>query len=566
MKYRLISTLMVVGIALMAAAVFQVATTSEEPTLARAMPQGAVLFLEARDFSALLRDWSASPEKQAWLSSANYGAFSRSRLLLRLKQVQGEFAAAAGIPPDYAFLSQVAGGHSALALYNIGNLELLYITRLSSASAMQSALWQARSKFEPRDSEGHQFFVRTEPQSERVVGFAVVGDSFVLGTREDLVAGAVALLAGKQLGTLADDAWFSTVVKAAKEPGELRMVIHLSDVTVTPQFRTYWVQQNVTKMRGYESSISDLFRSAGEYREERVLVPKEPSKAADGAVPDLLRLVPPDAGLYRASAEPSAEAALALLETKVLTPRLGPEPPPKTAPGVHLGEGTVGSQSNLDVRIDVPPAAPVASARPDEPLQALLAKASLRGALELHRSDPASDGVFVRLRSTVVLSAAVEWDETAVRTAVQRVLSPALTAGQLGAAWKVAGSGAQAYAEIDGLAPVLLAVRGKYLFVSNDTATLTTALGRFREPAPQEPAIYVAGFNHASERQNFYRMTALVDRPAANGEGIPGSEPQFFSHNVASLSRVFADVKSQTVVWRRHGNLETQTVRYEWAR
>ena len=173
MKYRLLAIVIVAGAALFALGFYQAAPAPDESSMAQLVPQGAVLFLEARDFSALLRDWNASSEKKAWLVSANYDVFSRSRLLLRLKQVQGEFAAAAGIPPDYAFLSQVAGQRSALALYDIGGLEFLYITRLPSASAMQSALWQARAKFEPRASEGRPFFVRTEPESGRVVAFAV---------------------------------------------------------------------------------------------------------------------------------------------------------------------------------------------------------------------------------------------------------------------------------------------------------------------------------------------------------------------------------------------------------
>jgi len=52
------------------------------------------------------------------------------------------------------FLTQVAGAQSALALYDIGKLEFLYITKLSSASSMQSTLWQTRAKFETRSVAG----------------------------------------------------------------------------------------------------------------------------------------------------------------------------------------------------------------------------------------------------------------------------------------------------------------------------------------------------------------------------------------------------------------------------
>ena len=64
-------------------------------------------------------------EIDAGSASANYAAFSRSRLFLRLEAAFDEFSTAAGAPPDMALLSDVAGAESALALYDIGKLEFL---------------------------------------------------------------------------------------------------------------------------------------------------------------------------------------------------------------------------------------------------------------------------------------------------------------------------------------------------------------------------------------------------------------------------------------------------------
>ena len=123
------------------------ATAAPEPAVSGYVPAGALLYLQAKDFSSLLSDWNASPQKQAWLASSNYEVFSRSRLLLRLRDAGRQFATAAGLPPDMNFLTQVAGGQSALALYDIGKLQFLYVTRSPSATAMQSQLWQTRARF-----------------------------------------------------------------------------------------------------------------------------------------------------------------------------------------------------------------------------------------------------------------------------------------------------------------------------------------------------------------------------------------------------------------------------------
>ena len=553
-------------------AAYQEVAQSHAASLARLMPQDAVLFLEARDLRAALADWNSSPQKQLWLNTDNHEVFSRSRLFLRLKQAQDEFATAAGLAPDMSFLSEVAGEQSALAVYDIGKLQLLYVTRLPSARAMQSGIWQQRGKFETREINGKQFYVRTDPQSQRVAAFAIADDYLILATREDLVAGALSLLADQKTTALGQQGWFTDVIKAAKEPGELRLVVHLAEVAKTPQFRTYWVQQNITEMRQYESSVSDLFRSAATYREERVLLLKDKSEGssetadAGAQVAELMRLVPSETGFYRASAAPSEEESLALLEQRVLTPRLGPAPDSKVAPNAPTGGQPAGSETNLDVRIDVPPSTSAAQSNGDSALKELVKQANVRAALQLHGSQIDANGIFVRLHSTIVLRAAVDWDEASVQQAIQRAVAPGLTASTLGAQWRRAG-GAQGYSELDGLVRIAMAVRGRYLLVSDAPATLTAVLARFSQPVTAESAIYCAGFDHARERQNFYRLTSLVDQPSrATAANNASREPEFFSQNVASLSQTLGAVKSQSIVAKRKGGVETQTVLYEWGK
>src|SRR5882762_968723 len=284
-------------------AAFQ-ALAPEPPPLSRYIPAGSLLYLQAKDFSALLGDWNASPQKASWVKSKNYEVYSRSRLFLRLEGAGKQFAATAGLPTDMNFLTQVAGTQTALAVYDIGKLEFLYITKLPSASSMQSSLWQTRAKFETRSAAGITFYVRRDPESEREVAFAVNGDYLILTTREDLLAGALQLMAGSKDRTIEAEQWWSQSVAAAGPAGDLRMVLNLEKIVPSPYFRSYWIQRNITDMKQYSAAVSDLFRSGKEYREERVLLKKAATvgdrTAGDGAtaVADLVRLVPADAGSY----------------------------------------------------------------------------------------------------------------------------------------------------------------------------------------------------------------------------------------------------------------------------
>src|SRR3954471_5254404 len=265
------------ALAATAAVFLQVSAPAAAParSLAQITPSGALLYIEAKDFGALLKDWNTSPEKQTWLKSDDYQVFSRSKLFLRLKHDQAEFAKAAGFPPDMAMLDQVAGSESGFAVYDIGKLEFLYVTRMPEAHAAESVLWKKRGDYQPRKVGNSDYYVRVEPESQRTVAFAVSGDYLLVATREDLLAQSLSLLNSSGGKAVAGEGWYTKSIAAAAEPGDLRMVLNLEAIVATPQFNSYWIQENVGELKTrYSSEVSDLFRTADEYREQRVLLLK----------------------------------------------------------------------------------------------------------------------------------------------------------------------------------------------------------------------------------------------------------------------------------------------------
>jgi hypothetical protein len=550
------------------------------------MPPGAALYIETQDFSSLLGQWNASQEKQQWLRSDNSEVFSRSRLFLRLVEAQHQFAVAAGVPPDMNLLSQAAGKESALALYDIGNLEFLYIAHVPSATAMQSALWQARTKFESRSASGTPFFVHSDAESGRVVAFAVTNEYLLLATREDLLAASLDLLARGAGPKLATEDWFAKAISSAGIPGDLRMVLNMKKIAVEPHFRSYWIQPNAREMRRYSAAVSDLHLSDNVYEEDRVLLansdesshptpapaspePAQPvaSSAGAQAVADLLRLVPADAGVYRASADPGADASFALLQTKVLAPQTSSAPPSKIAPGVTLTDGEVGSSTDLEIRIDQLPVARANSADAWSTLHGLLQAANVQAMLSFDSTSANLDTAFVEIRSTVVLAANSDWDANSVYAALAHTIEQSVTTQDLGASWKQAGNSPDDYFEIDGLLPVRVAVRGKLLIVSNDADSIAGVLSRLKAPSAAAPATFVAGFRHAAEQSNFLHLVSVLDLTnsrESSDSGEPGGEPLFFSGNLASLSRVFSGLDSESVVVRDSSEKRLEIVTYRW--
>jgi hypothetical protein len=554
--------------------VAQVQTPSPGPSAL--MPKGALLYLEAKDFRSLLNDWNASQEKRAWLAGDNYAAFSRSRLFERLSQAQDEFSTTASVPADSNLLMQVAGDQSALALYDIGNLQFVYITRMDEARAEATPLWQVRDKFEQRQEGQDKFFVREDQQSNRAAAFAIHKGWLILGTRTDLVAGVLDRLDGQNAHSLPDESWYADAVKqAARAPGDLRMILNLEKIVPSPYFRSYWVQRNITEMKQYRAALCDLERGDKEYRESRVLLRVPGSAAqASGDVAPLLALAPADAAFASAQASPGADAVTGALREGVLDPRVQQVAGEATAaPAVQFENA--GTASDLEQRIDVAPVL-VNEADPYSELRQLLRSSDLTGLLQVYRTQSSPNGMFVGIQRGIVVQSASAWKETAVEDALSATLRRGLTASQLGIGWsQVAVERGTAW-KMDGSIPLLMAVRTNRLYVANSEAVLSAMLGRGNGPeaSASEGITYEADFVHdARERQAFANLAGRLDaaghgsRSAGNADtdtGTDGQVPAFFSGNVGSLSQMWSRVARERVTEKDQGAFVSQTVVYEW--
>jgi hypothetical protein len=546
-----------------------------KPELPALLPEGALLSIEARDFGSLLHDWNTSEEKRTWLISSNHAAFSNSRLFGRLSQAGYEFSAAAGLPVDSGLLERIAGKESCLALYDIGNLEFVYLTRLDEPAIESTPLWQTRSKFEQRTEAGSTFYVHKDAQSSRTAAFAAKDGWLILGTREDLVAGVLDRLAGTESHNLSTEGWYAETVKqAAGDRGDLRVVLNLDKIVRTPYFRSYWIQNNITEMKQYASAVCDLYRNGKSYREERVLLRRAAqTMAKQGDIKALAAMAPEDAGFYAAEAVPDPDSLLKrlrenLLEVKPAQGAVRDADAPSTVSAENAGSAT-----QLDVRIDQ---APVSIRQKDafESLRTLLRTQQPDASLEVFTARAPRDGVFVSLQAAMGLAATRDWDEQAVREALAAALPPELSAGKLGVQWERRSSAGGGYLALDGALPLYAAVNGKQLLLANDSILLEHLLERRQKASPLngfDGVTYAAVFRHTQEENNFRLLMAQLDLVGHGGEtgeqASPenGKTPAFFSGNMASLGRVFSKVQSERIEERDQGSRVMQTVTYQWS-
>lgn len=495
-----------------------------ERPMSSLVPPGALVYLESPDFGSLLSRWNASAEKKAWIASNNYSVLSRSRLLGRLQQAQGEFQTAAGVSPEMQLLTQLAGKESALAIYDLSNLKFVYVTRLPGNSLDANALWQQRPKYERRQVAGIDFFHHTD--GGRTTAFASQKDYFVVATDLDLMAQALTLLAEQPGPALANEAWFRDVVASVttnnpKPP--LRLVYNMEQLVGTPQFRTYWIQQNVTEMKQYRAGICDLYESENAFTEKRVLLRKTPAAQTtdDQAVSRLLAYTPAARSFYQAWADPSEQRVRSMLAQTLTGETVAGLNETLYAPTVTSEANAIGTASDLETRIDEPPATPRLLPTIDPVVDALMALKPV-AALQIQGTTETADRVFIVPQSTLVLQFAA-----ADRDRVEGALAPVVNALVFGGSstWQRTPA-ATTFGAIE---PLVVTEGGPSVFIISRGTSLVDSTGASRRPAAPAPLTYAAGYNHSLAFTPYRRLFGTI-------EPKEQSEPPFFGGNVGSLA------------------------------
>jgi len=543
--------LLILSLAAGAAAIAWYQASASSRPLAQVFPSGALVYLEAKDFSHLLADWDTSAVKREWLTSAIYSEFERSNLYLKLNGFYKAYGSAAGFAMDMASLRSLAGDESALALYDLQSVQFAYITRISAARAAQTRLWLGRGSFQSRQAGGITFYTRTAENVE--LAFAITNGYLLVSSGEERMAGMLGLLTGKDTPNIASEGWYKNSTDAAGAPAELRLTMNLETLVENTYFRSYWVQRNTTDVRRLLSGVADIYRTSSDIREQRLFL-KRPGVAEDlppaeaiAAVTALAQLAPDDAGLYRIWAGPRASDAAALLESHILNPRPRSETIPIYAPSGEQPTGA-GNETELETRIDEPPL-PKAGNVDSDALAKLLEDTGVLAMVQVQSSQSRASTPFIKLPCAIGVTGRANWNEGRVKDAI-------------GGDWSTQVRGTHTIYRAGGLGQVTFATEGPVLIVANNADLLQSMLDRRTNGPSSLNATYAAHFRHDRERVNFDGMMTALDFAQTR----TGQEPRFFSGNIASLSAALRRVSGVEVVETATADRVEQRIVYHLAR
>src|SRR4051812_23646960 len=116
--------------------------------LAGDVPRGALLYAQFSDLPALVKRWDESKLKEQYLSSTNFQQFQSRHLALKLIERWSELNDGIGFPLDTLTVGEAAEDRAALAVYDIGRLEMVFVAPISEEKLAVTKFFKSTDQFE----------------------------------------------------------------------------------------------------------------------------------------------------------------------------------------------------------------------------------------------------------------------------------------------------------------------------------------------------------------------------------------------------------------------------------
>ena len=126
--------------------------------------------------------------------------------------------------------------------------------------------------------------------------------------------------------------------------------MNLESLVKTAAFRSYWIQRNTSAVGRYWAGLADVKRAAGSITETRTFLgaQRSPDSAANSSeVANLVALVPPDAGMYKAAASEDAGDVASTILQKLIAPQVQRQRDWRYAPQAVSADVRAGSEADL---------------------------------------------------------------------------------------------------------------------------------------------------------------------------------------------------------------------------
>ena len=581
--------------------------------LAAVMPRGAMLYIQASDLGALMKTWLASPVRSQFYDSASFAAFQKSRVYLKLQDRKKDFETAIGVGLDENRLAELAGRASAVSIYDIGKIEMIFVTEVPRARAVASALFKQAPQFQERSAEGTSYYVRDVTTDggrlNQQFCFAYIEGKLIVTTTEGLMVRAIA---NSKAG--ASDSLISDVVGLAEQARgfavhDVTMWLDQTRLNSNRYFDNYWIHHNEKgALSNIESALIDLRLTRDGMTEQRSFKTRDRGQGLGAGLVSkedataLMRFAPADAQLievHSPGAGPLSSATEQSLFGKLPLESWSPnEIPDRTRKSANEDDNTRTERySRLDDRFDVDVDDEQAPSRgagagsqgsgkktSNQPatnnfarnIGAIFSSVSAGAYCEMVRSKTEAGKPFVRFERAIVIQ--MKAQEGISREALENTITD-----ELRARFVVAGTETPLAWQDDGavrfVAQTLLeqgaaySVSGSYLVLASSKEFARDILQAAKVTTPPReidaPLDFYARLRVSAAKPVFDTLMSKLDgkaktsKPKQAKDDEEEAEIKFFSDNLSSL--IASSAIGEVTLSRQSGStLMTERVVYSW--
>ncbi len=325
--------------------------------LAADFPRGALVYAQFKDLPGLLAQWNESQLKDRYLNSVNFQQMQSRHLAMKLLARWEEFNAAASFPLDLTSLSSVADNQAAIAVYDIGKLDLVLIAPMSEATFEACRFFQGKDNFDAVElPDGTTYYLRDvevdRGRQKQHIAFASVKGRFVLATSESLLLRVVANINQRQWrgqarkkDRLNDEPDFQALAKTVT-PHFVTVWVAQSKLNDDWYFRHYWLMSDAAELKNIRAGMFDLELEQTNWVERREFLLNGKSYSATIApqlAQRLWNILPADAPFvqFRAIAD-DANTTAQLVSGALFDERAKANKKRRTVNWEHYGESDFG--------------------------------------------------------------------------------------------------------------------------------------------------------------------------------------------------------------------------------
>src|SRR5262245_45350286 len=287
-KYRITASLVLICVALI---VYARATRSKKNaySLAEDLPRGALVYAQFQNLPELIKQWEQSQLKERYLSSTSYQQLQHRHLAMKLISRWEEFNEALGFPLDLATIGSSTEGSAAVAVYDIGQLDLLFVAPISEEKVALTQFFSSKDQFEAAETpDGTPYYSQTveadRDRQKQVLAFATANGRYLLGTKDELFLLAIANI--KKSATkhsIADDPAFKSLSQKV-HPHFATIWVDQSRLNGDYYFKHYWLMRNVAELKHIRAGIFDLERQQSKWIERREFLITGPTERGNSGM------------------------------------------------------------------------------------------------------------------------------------------------------------------------------------------------------------------------------------------------------------------------------------------